>query len=198
MSTDGGREDDDLTTPHGLDYVDPGDRWDEISNLFYFEDLSECERLYRNTSNPLYVWLAIQRFGKLWPRFRHLCLPDWILHYLVAGANGVHELRNLQPAKAVERIPQALGLRAGKGKNYFLGLRADERNMQAARLHAQVREARRDGKAVEAVGVALTAKASKRVRARLAAEGDSSISERAVRRAVATGRSLTTRQRPKR
>lgn len=109
----------------------------------------------------------------------------------------MHELRNLEPAEAVERIPAALGLRAGKGRNYFLRLRADERNLEAARLHTSVRSTKASREAIEAVGVALTQQASKRIRARLEAEGESSVSERAVRRALATGRNLTVRQRPK-
>lgn len=41
MPTDDQRGDDDLTTPHGLDYASTGDDWDSVSKIFYVQDLSK-------------------------------------------------------------------------------------------------------------------------------------------------------------
>ena len=199
MALEGGRmngdpaitnKDVELTTPHGLDafpdsVIAPWEKFD------YDYGLVPYERLYRETKNPLYVWKAIQRFGKLRKKTPQMGLPAWCLDYLCGSANRIDALYDIKPADAIDKLPQALSLKAGKGANYFARMASDEWVKKLAHEHSLYRAEMTAAAATLKLATQQASLASPEVRAGREQLGLSEISARSIERKVARGKRLT-------
>ena len=97
----------------------------------------DLETLYRETSNPLFVWAALGSY-KLCPDGAPL--PAWIMGYLRETAMALELMADAdQPGAAVKKVNAVLGL-TGKGKNAF----ADYRLIARAEIAAFVDDHRKE------------------------------------------------------
>ncbi len=101
--------------------------------------LAACERWFRQTANPLYVWEALALCNAAPP----LPPPAWCLGYLGATAAAITDLSwavgrgEVEPAAAYRRVPEILGLvRQGK-KNSFATM-ADDADATGVALDGRI------------------------------------------------------------
>lgn len=90
---------------------------------------------YKETGNPLYVWLAFQQARKL-----NFAVPQWVLNYFDETADNLLEISGGLGDTTQAAIAEALGLKTDGGGSRFTRFNNEERNRQIYRRVQELKQ----------------------------------------------------------